>query len=719
MRRTQQLSNLRGLGQTTPMATRSSKWSLRALSAWALGVAVAMAWQMPAASAGPKDAEGQQAVTDAYNEFVEAKYDKALNRLNAALALCKGKACEPNIRAQILVAIGVVQGVGKKKLPDAKAAFEKALTEDPKVTLDKEWSTKELEQAFGEARTAVAKPTRPPATKAQLASVATAQASFGSKDFAGCMAALIADSEFAAGKLMLAKCEDGLGQLLEARGDAELAVKFAQEEANAAVESDANAVLEQLKADTPTITLQIPSAWSEIEVKVDGVAVPKDKLKEPIPHNPGKATIEAKGKRGKFPAAFKTTEAFDRGEQITVNVDQGGAGGNNSAVFQCMQAARSPADMQRCIDTGGQGRGFTLKAGLETMFYSDNFNTTVVSPAVFLSGENPTAGWGVGASFLVDVVSAASPDIVATASRRWNEVRYAGTLSGDVKIKTVRVGLNGAVSIEPDYTARSVGLALSTDLHSKMVTPTLAYNFGFDILGKAQTPHEVFSQDIYRHTLDAGVSLVINASTVVVVGATGEFVRGDTSKPYRHIPMFSSAVASQIPSGASPDLIASNRLPFAPLEQLPTERDRFALFGRASKRFERSTVRGDERVYIDTWGQWASTTDARYYFDLNDNIRLGGHARFNFQGPVSFWKRAYTATPMPDGTWNIPQYRTADRELGPMMGVTAGANFRASFARVLALQLQVEGLYNQYFDHIYVFDRLGLFTAATIELEVD
>lgn len=680
---------------------------------------MAMVCQSPVAFAGPKDAEGQQAVTDAYNEFVEAKYDKALNRLNAALTLCKGKACEPNIRAQIHMAIGVIQGVGKKKLPEAKAAFEKALTEDPKATLDKEWSTKELEQAFGEARTTITKPTRPPATKTQLASVATAQASFATKDFAGCMAALIADSEFAAGKLMLAKCEDGLGQLLEARGDAELAEKFAQEEGNAAVESDAKAVLEQLKADTPTITLQIPTAWSEIEVKVDGIAVPKDKLKDPIPHNPGKATIEAKGKRGKFPAVFKTTEAFDRGEQITVNVDQGAAGGNNSAVFQCMQAARSPADMQRCIDTGGQGRGFTLKAGLETMFYSDSFNTTVVSPAVFLSGENPTAGWGVGASFLVDVVSAASPDIVATASRRWNEIRYAGTLSGDVKIKTVRVGLNGAVSIEPDYTARSVGLSLSTDLHSKMVTPTLAYNFGFDILGKAQTPHEVFSQDIYRHTLDAGVSLVIDATMVVVTGVTGEFVRGDTSKPYRHIPMFSAAIADDLPAGATPELVAKSRLPFAPLEQLPTERDRFALFGRASKRFERSTVRGDERVYIDSWGQWASTTDARYYFDINDNMRLGGHARFNVQGPVSFWKRAYTATPQADGSWKIPEYRTADRELGPLMGITAGANFRASFARVLALQLQVEGLYNQYFDHIYVFDRLGLFTAATLELEVD
>lgn len=699
---------------------RRSQQLTNSLLAGALALGLACSALVPStAFAGPKDSEGLAAVTEAYNEFVEAKYDKAINRLNAALNACKGKACEPNVRAQILMAIGVIQGAGKKKLPDAKAAFEKALTEDPKITLDKEWATKELEQAFVEARQATAKPTRPPATKAQLAAVEAAKASFASKDFAGCMAELIADSEFAAGKLMLARCEDGLGQLLEAKNDAELAQKYANEEGTFEIAEEAKAFLEQLKVDTPTITLQIPSSWTDVEVKVDGVPVPKEKLKTPIPHNPGKATIEAKGKRGKFPAAYKTTEAFDRGEQITVNVDQGGAGGNNSAVFQCMQAARTPADMQRCIDTGGKGRGFTLKAGLETMFYSDNFDVTVVSPAVFLSGENPTAGWSVGASFVVDVVSAASPDIVATASRRWNEVRYAGSLSGDVKIKSARVGLNGAVSIEPDYIARGVGASFSTDLHSKMVTPTLAYNFGFDILGRADTPLDVFREDIYRHTIDAGVSFVIDASTIVVGGATAEFILGDTSKPYRHIPMFTSAIAGQIPSGATPQLIASNRLPFAPLEQLPTERSRFALFGRASKRFEKATIRGDERLYVDSWGQLASTTDGRIYYDVNDDLRLGGHLRFNAQGPVSFWKRAYTAELLPTGGWNIPQLRTSDRELGPLIGGMAGVSVRYALASVLSAQLQVEGLYSRYLDHIYVVNRLGLFTAATLELEVD
>lgn len=675
--------------------------------------------------AGDKDADGMVAVAEAFNEFVEAKYDKALSRLDAALKTCKGKACEPNVRAQIHVAIGIVQGVGKKKLADAKKSFESALKEDPTVTLDKQWSTKDLDKAWSDARTAQkldGKPTRPPATKPQMAAVNAAQAALAQKDWSGCMQTLIAEmatsSEFAAGKLMLAKCEDAGGLLLEATADAQTAQTFAQEEGNAAVEADAKALLEKLQIDTPTITLVIPSAWSEVEVKIDGVVVPADKVKQPIQHNPGKATIEAKGKRGKFPANYKTTEAFDRGEQISVNVDSGGSGGNNSAVFQCMQAARTPSDMQRCIDTGGKGRGFTLKAGLETMFYTDSFQTTVVSPAAYISGENPTAGWSLGGSFLVDVVSTASPDIVATASRRWNERRYAGTLSGDYKVGLTKIGLNGAVSVEPDYLARSVGAAVSTDLKSKMVTPTLAYNFSFDELSRSGTPTDVFARDIYRHNIDAGVSLVIDPTMIVVVGGSAELGFGDTSKPYRHVPMFATNVAKLVPRGATRDVVSSYRLGFAPLEQLPTERHRFALMGRVAKRFEKVTIRGDERLYTDTWGQMATTTDGRFFLDINDDLRINTHLRFNAQTAVDFWKRAYVAESTAAG-WNIPALRTSDRELGPLFGLTLGGGVRYALARVLSAQLQVEGLYNTYLDHIYVWNRFGLFSAVTLELEVD
>ncbi len=679
------------------------------------------------ARAGEKDADAAIAIAESMNELMEGKFDEGLGRLDEMLKACKGTACEPNIRAQLHLAVGILWGSGRKDYAQARTSFERALREDPAATLDRQWATKDVEKAFAEAKEAVksgaARPdaTRPKPGPEQLAAVVTAKAALAQKDWSECMQTLIAvmasTSEFAAGKLGLAECESTGGLLLEAAADAALAKKYADEESDPELAQKAAALLEKIKADTPTITLVVPKAMSDVEVKIDGVVVPKDKLDKPIPHNPGKAIIEVKGKRGRFPATFKTTEVFDRGEQITVNAE-GDGGGNNSAVIQCILSAKTPADVNLCIETGGKGRGFTFKSGLEIATYKDDDETGVVSPSLYLSGENPTAGWQVGGSVLVDVVTTASADIVASASRRIDETRYAGTLAGDYKIGLAKIGLAGGLSVEPDYVARSIGGSVGADLAGKMVTPSLAYTLSKDTLGRSETPFDVFSEDLTRHSIDAGVSIVVDASTIAVAAATLELDYGDASKPYRHVPMFSQAVAPNVPRGATADLVNATRLDPAPLEQLPDGRQRFAFLVRGAKRFESSTIRADERVYFDSWGQKASTTDARFFYDVTERLRLGTHLRFNIQGPVDFWQRAYAATLTSVG-YEIPQYRTTDRELGPLFALTLGGGLRYGLTDAFSAGLEVEGVYTQFLDHIYVYDRLGLFTATTLELEID
>ncbi len=74
------------------------------------------------------------------------------------------------------------------------------------------------------------------------------------------------------------------------------------------------------------------------------------------------------------------------------------------------------------------------------------------------------AGWSVDGRYLVDVVSAASVDIVSTASRRWEEVRHAGSLGGDrptSKLGTTTVAeydatLQSLVALEPEKMSQVV-----------------------------------------------------------------------------------------------------------------------------------------------------------------------------------------------------------------------------------------------------------------------
>src|SRR5262249_41310113 len=279
-------------------------------------------------------------------------------------------------------------------------------------------------------------------------------------------------------------CEDAGGLLLEATADAKLALKYAEEEVNNDVKKKANDLLARLANDTPAIIVQMPKTVDDAVLTIDGVVIAKDAVDKPIPHNPGKATIEVKGKKGSFPFDFKSTESFDRGERVTVNVEKEGGGANTSAIQQCLQSARNAADLNRCIESGGKGRGLTFRGGLEIASYNDSVNVDVFAPTIFFSAENPTAGWEIRATYRVDPASTASPHSVATASRRYDEIRHAGTLAAEVKIGPTRVGIDGAVSVEPDYIGRGIGASVSADLYNKQISPTIGYHLGFDIMGR-------------------------------------------------------------------------------------------------------------------------------------------------------------------------------------------------------------------------------------------
>jgi len=67
-------------------------------------------------------------------------------------------------------------------------------------------------------------------TRAQLQAVASAQAQLAQKDWSSCMRTILdamAKSEFAAGELTLAQCEDAGGLVVEATAHAKLALQHA------------------------------------------------------------------------------------------------------------------------------------------------------------------------------------------------------------------------------------------------------------------------------------------------------------------------------------------------------------------------------------------------------------------------------------------------------------------------------------------------------------
>lgn len=358
-----------------------------------------------------------------------------------------------------------------------------------------------------------------------------------------------------------------------------------------------------------------------------------------------------------------------------------------------------------------------VRAGTETSLYADTDHVTVVSPTIFGRAENPLSGWSFGGSYLVDVVSAASADIVATATPTWHEVRHAASASLGVKPGAFGGAVSFSASIEPDYVSLTGGGSLSWEILDKNVTLMLGYGYGSDVAGRKETPFEVFGLHLERHQINGGVSFTVDRATLATIVADAVLEAGDPSKPYRYVPMFAPGTGDAIPVGAPAALVNDERTQQRPREQLPLERDRFALTGRIAHRFATATVRAEERLYIDSWGLPASTTDASFVWDAARRLAIGPRGHLHVQGGTDFWRRAYELEER-GGALRPPAIRTGDRELGPLFSVTGGLAAdldlsRSAGAGDRVLSLRADGIYTSYSDALYLVDRAALFTSLT------
>ncbi|MDB4983107.1 MAG: hypothetical protein JWM82_3859 [Myxococcales bacterium] len=375
-------------------------------------------------------------------------------------------------------------------------------------------------------------------------------------------------------------------------------------------------------------------------------------------------------------------------------------------------------DVEADDASGAKRAGPTMSASSALSAYSDTDSVHVITPTIAGDIRDDVAGWSVGGRYLVDAVSAASVDIVSSASGHWTEVRNVGSAEAAVKSGALGIGLAGGFSHEPDYLSVGGGGTLSVETLDKNVTPFIGASYGHDDVGRTGLS-KAYWHTMQKGTVQLGVTFVVDKSTIAAVAVDGIFERGYLAKPYRYIPLFAPGIAAAIQPGASITEVNALRLDLRPVDALPDARDRYALGGRIAHRFDASTVRADGRLYHDNWGMTAVTGDARLLLDVGERFMLWPHARFHAQQGVDLWQRAYQAPPAPDGTPTIPRYRTGDRELGPLYTWTAGAGARARIVdgrrQSWSLTFEVEGIFSRYLDALYITQRRALFGNLSLE----
>lgn len=369
-----------------------------------------------------------------------------------------------------------------------------------------------------------------------------------------------------------------------------------------------------------------------------------------------------------------------------------------------------------CVTQASPAGSADFDAELEVSAYADTDHVAVLTPAMTGTLEDSASGTSATGGYVLDIVSGASVDIVSTASERWLEVRQAAELAVDRKYGELGVSPSVSVSREPDYLSWSLGAAARIELDEKHITPTVGYTLSHDTAGRRGTPYSVYSLQLMRHTAQAGVELVLNRSSRLVLLGEGTLELGRQEKPYRFLPLFSEQNASLIQPGASIESVNQLRLPGRTAERVPESRRRLTLTGDWARRGAHDTLRVNERLYADSWGLYASTTDLRWLWDASTRLTLGPRARFHLQSSVDFWQRAYIAE-LAAGELQVPSLRSGDRELSALWtgSLGIGSEWRTSHTdgKGWVFGGLIELSFTQFLDALFIEQRSSALAVLT------
>ena len=84
-----------------------------------------------------------------------------------------------------------------------------------------------------------------------------------------------------------------------------------------------------------------------------------------------------------------------------------------------------------------------------------------------------------------------------------------------------------------------------------VIASGFAYDHAHDISGRARTPFSVFSHTIDHNGFKGGATFVLDKATLFSAVTDVILESGDTSKPYRYIPMFAPGTSPNPPTKAA------------------------------------------------------------------------------------------------------------------------------------------------------------------------
>jgi len=351
----------------------------------------------------------------------------------------------------------------------------------------------------------------------------------------------------------------------------------------------------------------------------------------------------------------------------------------------------------------------------DSLIYSDTDNVLVVSPQVAVHRKLDDEGGDASARVVVDMVSAASVDVVSHATERFSEVRTEADLGFSKSFGKLVPSLAYRYSHESDYDAHGFGVGLQRTVGSPDTTVAVGYDLSLDRVGYTHTPASVFSEHLQSNTLTASLTQVLGPKTLVRAIYTLSIQRGYMEKPYRFVPLFDAAgVAAAASDGVTLDLATFDRyrLPLRPAESVPDQRIGHAVGIRALRYlgFLPGSLRLDYQFFADSWAVMAHTVEPSLSWKLTDSTLLVAYGRVYLQNGARFWRRAYVI----DG--ELPRYRTLDRDLSDFYAITGGTRFQWK-GEMLSAYADLGASDTVYQDYMFLTSRVALVAQVGLHVQ--
>ncbi len=296
---------------------------------------------------------------------------------------------------------------------------------------------------------------------------------------------------------------------------------------------------------------------------------------------------------------------------------------------------------------GGAARAATLPVdNVDVLYHRYDGGGMVIDGPSVLVRKSVGPQVSVSGQYYVDSVSAASVDVLATASP-YKEERTEYTLGVDYLHEDAVLSLGYTNSSENDFEANTAYFSVSQEFFGGMSTMTLGYAMGWDEVG--QIGRESFSEDADRRNYQLGLTQVLTRNSLLGINLEVITDEGFLENPYRQNRYL--------------DPNDSTKFRYQP-ERYPDTRTSTAVAVRALYYLPyRASIRGEYRYFTDSWGVEAHTTELAYVHGLGPHWTLEGSVRYYTQEAADFYSDLFPFE-------NSQTYLARDKELSTLSGTT-------------------------------------------------